>query len=255
MHRSGVIAGILIWTVALSGSTQTLHSLAKDLPCLNQNFNVYVYVALSPNGATNFNVSQIEEALEATNKFFEPICLTFTLCKYDSIINYQFDNLLRPPSTLEITQQYPEEHRIVIYVSETLEETNICGEASTGGFIEIKKICGSSSLVHEMGHYFGLLHTFVGSGEENVDGSNCVTAGDGICDTPADPYIHHLATSGVVKYQAGCTFIYSGLDANGQFYQPDMGNIMSYYGCDCGFTRGQYLKMVETYYSLVNERW
>jgi len=95
-------------------------------------------------------------------------------------------------------------------------------------------------MTHEMGHVWGLPHTFAGNGVENVDGSNCETAGDGICDTPADPYNPNVDN---ITWQNGCEFVFEGLDANGQFYQPDMGNIMSYYGCDCGFTRGQYLRM------------
>ena len=44
---------------------------------------------------------------------------------------------------------------------------------------------------HEMGHFFGLLHTHGYSNtvktDEFVDGSNCNEAGDYFCDTPADP--------------------------------------------------------------------
>jgi hypothetical protein len=39
-----------------------------------------------------------------------------------------------------------------------------------------------------MGHFLGLLHTHEDSfGKENVDGTNCRTAGDLLCDTKADP--------------------------------------------------------------------
>lgn len=51
-------------------------------------------------------------------------------------------------------------------------------------------------LGHEMGHYFGLLHTHgiddndsPGTTDELVNGSNCTTAGDRICDTPATKII------------------------------------------------------------------
>lgn len=40
---------------------------------------------------------------------------------------------------------------------------------------------------HEVGHYFGLWHTFDYSGNcDGSDTSNCLTAGDYVCDTPAD---------------------------------------------------------------------
>ena len=51
--------------------------------------------------------------------------------------------------------------------------------------------CGIKTMVHEAGHYFTLFHTHgktnFGTTDELVDGSNCTTAGDDICDTPADP--------------------------------------------------------------------
>jgi hypothetical protein len=43
--------------------------------------------------------------------------------------------------------------------------------------------------IHEMGHYFGLPHTFEyfdKPDRELPDGSNCSVAGDRFCDTPAD---------------------------------------------------------------------
>ena len=67
-------------------------------------------------------------------------------------------------------------------------------------FIAIAKKCGgsqNSTVAHEIGHYFSLPHTFSGwenrdaseapkASDERVNGSNCVTAGDHFCDTPAD---------------------------------------------------------------------
>jgi hypothetical protein len=53
---------------------------------------------------------------------------------------------------------------------------------------------GTSVLSHEFGHCLGLFHTHSGRGcndyincEEDIDGSNCSTCGDLVCDTPADP--------------------------------------------------------------------
>ncbi len=230
-------------------SAQSLHVLSKDLPCLNKNYNVYVHVVLDSFRRTNYTPADITTALALTNKFFSPICMSFTLCKYDTIYNYNFDSLAQRIESEEVTTLFNERNRINIYVVEELEDGTICGFAGNCGFIGkcifLKKNCGPGTLVHEMGHVFGLSHTFEENGLELVDGSNCETAGDKICDTPADPYDPEIAKN--ISYQNGCEFTYIGLDANGQFYQPDMGNIMSYYGCPCGFTRGQYLSMVETY--------
>ncbi|MBL0127849.1 MAG: hypothetical protein IPP83_10430 [Flavobacteriales bacterium] len=90
---------------------------------------------------------------------------------------------------------------------------------------------------HEVGHALGLMHTHDSVlGAELVDGSNCTTAGDFICDTPADP---NLSLPGMIQF-AGCTYIGTVLDANGDAYQPITNNIMSYAPCDLStFTQGQ----------------
>jgi hypothetical protein len=100
-----------------------------------------------------------------------------------------------------------------------------------------------------LGHYFDLDHTFSGEGIELANGSNCSTAGDGICDTPADPYVD---TEPVSDYVDGnCIFISKKKDVNGQFYDPDVSNIMGYYQqCRClKFTHDQYAKMANHYLS------
>ena len=82
-----------------------------------------------------------------------------------------------------------------------------------------------STFTHETGHYFYLPHTHSTSfGAECVDGSNCDTAGDLFCDTPADPNL-----SGVVD-QSTCAYTGTSLDAcgSGLPYNPDTQNIMSY---------------------------
>lgn len=50
---------------------------------------------------------------------------------------------------------------------------------------------------HEVGHVLGLYHPFETQfGNECTDGSNCATAGDRICDTPASPVVHGGNTTG-----------------------------------------------------------
>jgi len=88
-------------------------------------------------------------------------------------------------------------------------------------------LVGGYTLAHEIGHFYGLPHTHeVFSGEELVDGSNCLTAGDGFCDTPADPDL-----SGFVSRT--CNYTGSFRDRNGDTYMPDVSNIMSYSDPSC----------------------
>lgn len=95
---------------------------------------------------------------------------------------------------------------------------------------------------HELGHYFTLFHTHgttnTGTTDELVDGSNCDSAGDRICDTPADPNL-----SG--KVNASCVYTGALTDANGDTYSPDPSNLMSYAPDQCQdkFTSGQFTRM------------
>lgn len=99
------------------------------------------------------------------------------------------------------------------------------------------------TIPHEMGHYFGLLHTHeTALGYERVNGSNCSSAGDQICDTPADP---NTSTTWTKIF---CTTVFNSRDANGDRYRPQLDNIMSYYdGCGGRITSGQYNRMIWGY--------
>ncbi len=95
----------------------------------------------------------------------------------------------------------------------------------------------SDVLSHEMGHYFGLLHTFNGS-----DAANCqdrerpnlgdTDRGDLIADTNADPYPLYPATTFPFN-QTTC--VYSGTlvhCATNQAFNPPLFNTMSYWDSD-----------------------
>lgn len=107
-----------------------------------------------------------------------------------------------------------------------------------------------------MGHYFNLLHTHdYENGYEYVDGSNCQSAGDFCCDTPADPKLSNSTVN------INCQYIGNSTDLNGDYYAPDTHNIMSYSRKDCrdNFTSDQYERIREAAYlscrqSLCNHR-
>jgi hypothetical protein len=93
-----------------------------------------------------------------------------------------------------------------------------------------------TTLSHECGHWFDLLHTHQ-EGDELVDGSNCETAGDFVCDTPADPNL-----SG--RVDSSCNYTGTVVDANGDSYNPDTRNLLSYAGtCRNRFSEGQIVRM------------
>lgn len=85
-------------------------------------------------------------------------------------------------------------------------------------------LVGATTLAHELGHFYGLRHTHSPfGGGEYVNGSNCAVAGDGFCDTPADP---NLGRAGIVNN--ACFYAGGEVDQNGDPYNPSVGNIMSY---------------------------
>ncbi|MFN0215407.1 MAG: T9SS type A sorting domain-containing protein [Saprospiraceae bacterium] len=103
----------------------------------------------------------------------------------------------------------------------------------------------SKVFIHEMGHYMGLYHTHgktnLGTTDELVNGSNCLTAGDDVCDTPADPNLYTTSSS-------NCSYFGIAQDLNNQSYLPDVGNHMSYAQKQCRnhFSVGQMNRMAYT---------
>ncbi len=228
---------------------QNLHKTSKDLPQVNKEFQLHFFVSVDSLRQMNFTQADMQGAIDQANRLFAPIAVSFSICGWDTIPDYTFDLQIEPWENGEMSRLWIAQRKINIYVLELLQDDpDLCGYAG-GPRVVLKKGC-QSSLTHELGHSFGLPHTFSG-GEELVDGSNCETAGDGFCDTPADPFV----VGAEIEWTSGCEFIYEGTDANGQFYQPDVGNVMSYYGCSCGFTHGQYVRMAETIFSSFNRTW
>jgi hypothetical protein len=105
-------------------------------------------------------------------------------------------------------------------------------------YIMLDKECAITevTLVHELGHFYGLLHTHEDRfGRELVNGNNCHFAGDLICDTPADPNLV------LPNSLYNCNYIGRRVDINGDLYRPSVQNFMSYAPpyCQQQFSRNQ----------------
>lgn len=107
-----------------------------------------------------------------------------------------------------------------------------CG-STVGTYVFVNAACErtlENIISHELGHVLGLAHTHgdsnLGTTDELVDGSNCTTAGDRLCDTPADPNL-------LRRMGEHCDYIGTELDANGMAYAPLTDNIMSYTNSEC----------------------
>lgn len=116
-----------------------------------------------------------------------------------------------------------------------------------GGFDHMVFGTGGTTMaiaIHEIGHFLSLRHTHefytVPGLAEHVDGSNCATAGDYICDTPASP---DLSLSGLLDLD--CNYTGDLTDPLGVPYEPSTDNHMSYAFNQCrdNFTSGQFDRM------------
>lgn len=257
------IIAILLMISGSSVAWSQYTTKQATLPCVNKEFNLVAHIVRDSMGDLNILESDIAAAVDTLNKYYAPVCMSFNLCEVLVIDNFQYDNTEDENEWNELKVKYLLENRINVFFVETIDwdENEECGFADVGaimmmdgpGAILMKKTCTvdePKSLVHEMGHFFGLLHTFdTEAGEELVSGDNCEEAGDLICDTPADPYQIGQAVENYVDVEMGCRFIDGSSDKEGQVYIPHVGNFMSYYPdtCKCGFTYGQYQRMVDKY--------
>jgi len=106
---------------------------------------------------------------------------------------------------------------------------------------------------HEMGHVLYLWHTHHGTFDEEtgsecpeyVNGSNSGTCGDYIEDTPADPNINRNVSIDTCAYEPDLDDEIPEYDQNGDEYQPDTTNHMSYShpNCRVNFTPNQKTRM------------
>lgn len=100
----------------------------------------------------------------------------------------------------------------------------------------------ATTLSHELGHFFGLMHTFYGweggntpTEIEKIDGTNCRSAGDGFCDTKPD----------YVGERWNCPLGKNLVDPNNVVFKPDSSLYMNYAldACHKRFSNEQMLAM------------
>lgn len=165
------------------------------------------------------------------NEAFDSLGFEFYIHSIDTIANtsyYEFSSY-SVGNTIKSQNNVPS----VCNVYLNNDPNGVCGYATFPGSslpgIFVKHGCfgpGSTTLIHEMGHYIGLVHTFeTAYGIEFVNGTNCSTHGDLFCDTPAD----------FLDYRWNCPYAGSDLDPNGDPYLGviDEKFFMSYSDDDC----------------------
>lgn len=180
------------------------------------------------------------QALADANAHFAPAQIVFfTSDPFDYIDSdafyFDIDTLLEI-NDLRSTNTAP--NAINVYFTEVLdyEAGSLCGISaftfSSQQGVAFRNSCVASDVgagdhstfSHELGHVFDLFHTHeTAFGDEYVDGSNCTSAGDLVCDTPADPEL------GVTNVDAStCQYTGTAVDPKNDPYVPDPSQLMSY---------------------------
>lgn len=219
-----------------------------------------IHIITDTNGATNITESQILDEINEANIFLANSFLEITVCEDTNYIAnnnlYDFD-ISDDQGELYANNQ---PNIMNLYFVESINQGNVAGYTyfpQNSQYYDVIVMDNqattntiSSTLIHEFGHHFVLLHTHgtsnePGSTDEYVNGSNCATAGDRFCDTPADPLINGSNVSSV-----NCMYTGNATDALGQTYDPDTSNIMSYSpdACTDFFSQEQYAYMYAGYH-------
>lgn len=206
-------------------------------PSINGNNRDNIYLAMrvvvftSSTGATSVDEDELELSIENAKKTYAKQGIIISSCAPIFTPNnslYKFEKLTETPQLEALVS----DNLINVFVTEELasNDVDICGFAtfpySEGKkYVVVNSLCinNPSTLIHEMGHYFGLYHTHeTFYGREFVSRFNCTESGDLLCDTPADPQLSGLNVNNA------CTYVGVKVDALGEYYKPDTRNFMSY---------------------------
>ncbi len=212
---------------------------------------IYFHVIRRSNGTGGQSIESVNEAFNILNQDFNPHNISFN---WDNQIDYIDNDSYYSSPTTAIFNVNNHQDGIDIYLyddsSSAGGRANGVGQSSefwvSGSYWKTPNnpLTRSHVISHEMGHVLYLWHTHHGTynegGNDNpcpelVNGSNSDTCGDYVTDTPADPHLQFDVN------QSTCEWNSSGTDANGDTYNPDEKNVMSYTDVNCMeyFSEGQ----------------
>lgn len=210
------------------------------------NFKIQFHVGRKTNHTGGLDENTIQEVLLDLNKAFAPANIRFNACEEIDYIDNDAYYVFHGPQESTLINLYNNPQAINVYYFQKVyedesETTSWAGYSyyphANINFIVIDNDYALLTTAHEMGHFFNLLHTHEKKyGCELVNGTNCMTAGDLCCDTPADPGL------GSDNINSQCQYFGQERDSLGQTYHPDPTNLMSYAPKHCRsiFTSGQY---------------
>jgi hypothetical protein len=188
--------------------------------------------------------------LNALNRYYSETNISFSLLDSEYITSNSYNNV-NPSNYTKTFKLNPHSNAVDIYVFSKGDSLGpYAGIAeyipSTAFVVRNMTTAQTTTIAHEMGHCLGLYHTHHGTSQDEqssstipelVDGSNSSYAGDYITDTPADP----------CTWNSNGTYRDELVDENGDHYNPDPFNIMSYSQGRTVFTEKQVERIVKTF--------
>lgn len=213
------------------------------------------HVGARADGSGRLSAQSVLDQLCELNEDFAPIDIQFFLA--DGTINFInntnfYENHIITQNNVMSSQRDPRAMNVYI-----VENANTDGgdDGVTLAYYNIPRDwivitktfvrSNDATLSHEIGHFFSLLHTFNGwecggyntedvpapatascgnIATERANGTNCETAGDRLCDTPAD-FNNGFGWN-------NCSFTLNVLDPQGNTITPDERNYLGYF-LDC----------------------
>ena len=253
----------------------------KDIASSRNSVTTYVpikfHLVAEDDGSGRIGINRVFDQLCILNETFADYDLQFYMHNGVNEVNNSAIFGTTSSGRESLDMQFERDREALnVWITETPTVNNSTLDGSILGFYDpsldwvvVSKdhVSGNGfTLIHELGHYFSLLHPFHGWGDEgappydetyegkpapffapdpnftrdrilteNADGSNCDVAGDMICDTPAE-YLYFSAID-----QSRCRYTKAMLDPKGVQIAPDASLIMGYFleGCISRFTEEQ----------------
>lgn len=204
-----------------------------DIQLMNADEIIYFpichHIVRQSNGTGGLATSSLDVIMDELNAKYKNAGIQFYTSKIDVINNTTYYNFSHSQENT-VRSNYNDSKSINIYYCNSVK---LSDSSTAAGYsytpdanrnftvIANEYALNGSTVLHEVGHAFGLLHTHdTRNGVEHPNGSNCSDTGDLCCDTPADP---ELSSSNVKN----CQYI-GNASLDGVPYRPDVYNYMSY---------------------------
>jgi len=246
-------------------SKENLNIYKSQVPSVK----VQPHIIRNDNGTGGLDPNKLPNIIDVLNERFAQTGIQFNSCSPNYIDETDYQNI-ESGSTEEANMASANVSDAVnIYFVQNSSTSWAYYPWATKDWIVVKNshADNSSTVGHEMGHYFGLFHTHNGyddgdpvSSRENVERDphipfscyDCNVNGDGFCDTPADPKLSSSMVgtiTGPGNQGTDCGILVSlGKDECGEYFVPSAINIMSYSlkSCRTQFSNQQIARMVAT---------